>query len=569
MKKWFENLKISRKLIVGFLVIAILGAATGFVGVINLIKITKIQEETYHHCTLGVEYSSKAQISLLNLQTAVRNLYIYYGTDTEKYCNEISDQMKAVDTQLNHYKKTISNKKDQENFNTAKTAYQSYKSVAKELLSMAQFGKTKKGILSLMEQVNSMAQSATDAFSNLTDYNDSLASQDITQAQTSATMAVIIMCVVIVLSFVIALLLGLYISRAITKPIKKCAAFSERLADGNIDVDKVTEKEDKLWALRKDEIGMLASSFDKMIASTTLQVHETQKIADGDLTTAITIRSENDVMGKALSNLVDKFHTLAVSIISSADQVDSGAKQVAESSTALSQGATEQAGTVEELTSSLEEVTTKTSTNAQSVQKIDELSRNVQNDAETGNSKMSEMVQAMKNINISSNNIKKVVKVIENIAFQTNILSLNAAVEAARAGQHGRGFAVVADEIRSLAVKSAQAVKETTTLIESSLDRVEAGTKLANETKEALDKIKDEISKMTGHIETITAASQEQSAALEQINQGIMQFSQVVQGNAASSEECAASSEELSSEAAHLKEYVSIFTLEAPSEEKE
>jgi methyl-accepting chemotaxis protein len=184
------------------------------------------------------------------------------------------------------------------------------------------------------------------------------------------------------------------------------------------------------------------------------------------LTTVVTVRSEFDIMGKALEELVSKFHDLTASIISASDQVASGANLVSNSSMVLSQGATEQASSVEQLTASLQEIASQTTMNANNAQKANELVQNARSDAETGNSQMKDMLNAMEDISTSSSSINKLIKVIDDIAFQTNILALNAAVEAARAGQHGKGFAVVAEEVRNLAAKSAQAAKETTDLIE-------------------------------------------------------------------------------------------------------
>lgn len=238
-----------------------------------------------------------------------------------------------------------------------------------------------------------------------------------------------------------------------------------------------------------------------------------------------------------------------------------GSKHVSESSISLSQGATEQASSVEELSSSLEEVASQTKLNADSANTVNDLTGKAQSEAQIGNNYMQEMLESMKEINTSSAGISKIIKVIDEIAFQTNILALNAAVEAARAGQHGKGFAVVAEEVRNLAARSAKAAKETTDMIEGSIGKVNDGTKIANQTAEALTKIVEMVTEVAEHVEKIASASTEQSIALEQINQGVMQVSDVVQSNSATAEESAAASEELNAQAELLKETVGHFKL--------
>ncbi|MEE0458494.1 MAG: methyl-accepting chemotaxis protein, partial [Anaerovibrio sp.] len=208
------------------------------------------------------------------------------------------------------------------------------------------------------------------------------------------------------------------------------------------------------------------------------------RIAEGDLATEV-VTSTGDELGDVAASfeiMRQRVHKVLLEINQGADQVAAGARNVSDASVALSQGASQQAASVEQLSASIAEIASQTASNAQNAEKANDLTVGTKEKAQLGNEDMQEMLSAMEEINASSANISKIIKVIDEIAFQTNILALNAAVEAARAGQHGKGFAVVAEEVRNLAARSAKAAKETTDMIEGSMEKVETGREIAHKT---------------------------------------------------------------------------------------
>ena len=350
---------------------------------------------------------------------------------------------------------------------------------------------------------------------------------------------------------------------AIIEPIQATSVALDELSKGNLSVSMDGDYQGQHGRI-KETMNRTISFLKNYVSDITTVL---ERIGAGDLNQEIRAYYHGDYNAAKLviNSITTNLSEVMADIDIGAGQVESGAVQIANAAQALSQGTTEQASSIQELTASIEEVAAETKRNAANANEANERALEVRANAEVGNEQMSKMVAAMVEINESSNNISKIIKVIDDIAFQTNILALNAAVEAARAGQHGKGFAVVAEEVRTLAARSAEAAKETTGLIEGSIDKVTVGTKIADETAQSLVGILNEIEKVTTLVGKIARASNDQAAEIAQVTVGIEQVSNVVQTNAATSEESAASSEELSSQAEMLKQMISTFKLKTES----
>lgn len=242
-----------------------------------------------------------------------------------------------------------------------------------------------------------------------------------------------------------------------------------------------------------------------------------------------------------------------------ADQVSKGSEDMASAAQSLAEGATDQASAIQELTATIDSISTKIQDNAEMAVQAQERVTEMERSIDSSSRQMEKSIDAIGKIMTASNEIAKIMNTIEDIAGQTNLLSLNAAIEAARAGEAGKGFAVVADEVRQLAEQCAEAAKNTSALINNAVSAVEEGTKLTRLTAESLDKVVQSAGEVNEVIGGITTASQEQAEAAEQVSLGINQIASVVESNSATAEESAASSQELSAQAMQLKELIGQF----------
>jgi methyl-accepting chemotaxis protein len=293
-------------------------------------------------------------------------------------------------------------------------------------------------------------------------------------------------------------------------------------------------------------------------------VQVARTVTSGDLTSQIDVDSKDETgqLLQALKDMNDSLVRVVSEVRTGTDTIATASGEITSGNLDLSARTEQQAGSLEETASSMEELTSTVKQNADNARQANQLAVTASGVAVKGGTVVSQVVQTMGSINASSQKIVDIISVIDGIAFQTNILALNAAVEAARAGEQGRGFAVVASEVRNLAQRSAAAAKEIKTLIDDSVEKVDAGSKLVGEAGMTMNEIVDSVKRVTDIMAEIMAASQEQSAGIEQVNQAIGQMDQVTQQNAALVEEATAAAQSLQDQAGKLTEVVSLFKLD-------
>jgi len=369
------------------------------------------------------------------------------------------------------------------------------------------------------------------------------------------------------------IVIGVFITRSLLGPLTKLRSIMSEMASGEKDLSNRADDQ------RSDELGKVASAFNRFVEMLQ-QSNEREKIkaddlkgkvkqllvvaqaaSDGNLTLDKPYESDDDLgeLANGFDSMFDNISLVLNEVIAGSAQINAGAQQCASASQQLSEGATQQAASLEEVAASLEEVGAMINQNADNATQASTLSDEAQANADKGSQEMVAMNEAMVSIKDSSEEISKIIKVIDDIAFQTNLLALNAAVEAARAGEHGKGFAVVAEEVRNLAMRSAEAAKNTSQMIEQSVDRANNGVSIASRVGEALSEIVNSSGKVNTLLTEIASASKEQAEGIDQINKGVSELDKVTQQNAGNSEELAAGAQETAAQVSSLRDTVSAF----------
>ena len=568
IKKCIANLKVEGKLKVYQMTVLVMTLFLVLVALIstvvirsNIEKITKVWSPSLEYLqdleTMTAKYRIKQYQHLVESDAAVMN-------SCEEEIKKLESQIQDTDAKLEAIMSANSKaQKGQDDYEVANAAWKKYRGASDEILQLSREGKQQEASKLMTGEVYEDYKSFSKKLTILRDKFQ----VELDQAKTMANVCTVIIFIVIVAAglaiAVVTTLIGRIITNSITEPVKQIDAAVASLRKGELsNVEMLTyESEDEFGdTIRnlKEAMGILADYVSEISV-------EVKAIAQGDLT-----RNGDDItdflgdfseLKTSLLYILKRFNSTLTEISNLAEQVSSNSSEVENASKSLADGATEQAGVIEELNATIDTVVDMAEDTAKETQNASARVKASANKANEEKEKMNELLTEMEHITEISKEIGNIITDIEDIASQTNLLSLNASIEAARAGEAGKGFAVVADQIGKLAADSAKSAVNTRDLIDKTLVEIEKGNTITRTTADAFNQIITDMESFAELAENTMEKANSQAESLEQIGQGIEQLSGVVQGNAASSEENTAISINLAEGAAKMHDRVNIFKL--------
>ena len=556
MKKNLENLHLKERINYGYRKVIIMMLVSGL---FSIVVIGMLFANTMHYVQNVTVADRAVKTCRINVNAAARNIREMAlendASSYDGYEQTVERLLAEVNTQLKNLKKSgVVPDADYEEYASALTDWGNIGySIMKEIKS----GDKDKAVDSILNDCTPALNKAVKIATRLDEMTDEVSSQAVRITVIFAVAGIVCIIICLVLAWKLTIKTGKKVLESILVPLREVEAVAQELTDGNL--------HSTLDYRSDDEIGRLAHNMRKSIRILGSYVDDIGRamkmFAEGNFDVQPEVEWKGDFVGILNSFMLfeESMAETIKGIQHVSDEVSGAADQVASSSNDLADGATNQAAVVEELTATVAGVSEQVGKNSQSAKEISGRVDELVNAILESNGKMRDMVDSMNEINGASKEIDKIIATINEIASQTNLLALNASIEAARAGEAGKGFAVVANQVNVLADQSAQAAKESATLIETSVKAVEKGMVIAGQTASQLQEVAENSQIITKEVTNIAETLETQTTEIQQINDGIEQINDVVQTNSATSEECAAASQEMSSEAENLREMIKKF----------
>lgn len=556
MKKNLENMHLQERINYGYRKVIIMMLVSGL---FSIVVIGILFANMIHYIGNVTAADQAVKICRINVNAAARNIREMAlendASSYDDYEKTVERLLAEVDTELKNLKKSgVVPDADCEEY---ASALSDWGNIGYSIMEEIKSGDKDKAVDSILNDCTPALNKAVKIAIRLGEMTDEASSRSarVTLIFAVAGIACIIIC--LVLAWKLAIKTSKKVLETILVPLHEVEAIAQELTDGNL--------HSTLEYHSDDEIGRLAHSMRKSIRILGSYVDDIGRamkmFAEGNFDVQPEVEWKGDFVGILNSFMLfeESMAETIKGIQHVSDEVSGAADQVASSSNDLADGATNQAAVVEELTATVAGVSEQVEKNSQSAKQISGRVDELGNAILESNGKMRDMVDSMNEINGASKEIDKIIATINEIASQTNLLALNASIEAARAGEAGKGFAVVANQVNVLADQSAQAAKESATLIETSVKAVEKGMVIAGQTASQLQEVAENSQIITKEVTNIAETLETQTTEIQQINDGIEQINDVVQTNSATSEECAAASQEMSSEAENLREMIRKF----------